>query len=160
MPEHAAALHVWNVIATDGATWQMLRGNGYGYNCKGRYSPELMDHYGGRAAGALDEVSATVKFVGRCGQYIAGHVPRHATTPRRRTSPPHARRRTTPPWPDVDVLVLPTQPMRATALPAADAPMAEYVARALEMIGNTAPFDVTGHPAISVPAESDGCRSG
>ena len=31
--------------------------------------------------------------------------------------------------------------------------MAEYVARALEMIGNTAPFDVTGHPAISVPAE-------
>ena len=56
----------------------------------------------------------------------------------------------------VDVLVLPTHPMRATAIPAADAPMDEYVVRALEMIGNTAPFDVTGHPAISVPAEVDG----
>ena len=43
--------------------------------------------------------------------------------------------------------------MRATELPAAGAPTVEYVVRGLEMIGNTAPFDVTGHPAISVPAE-------
>jgi hypothetical protein len=27
----------------------------------------------------------------------------------------------------------------------------EYVARALEMIPNTCPFDVTGHPAMNVP---------
>jgi len=53
--------------------------------------------------------------------------------------------------------VMPTQPMRATVIPPADAPIDEYIVRALEMIGNTAPFDVTGHPAISVPAEvSDG----
>ena len=29
--------------------------------------------------------------------------------------------------------------------------MAEYVARAFEMIGNTAPLDITGHPAMSIP---------
>ncbi len=29
---------------------------------------------------------------------------------------------------------------------------AEILARALEMVGNTAPFDVSGHPACSVPA--------
>jgi amidase len=28
----------------------------------------------------------------------------------------------------------------------------DYVARALEMISNTCPFDVTGHPATTVPA--------
>ena len=47
---------------------------------------------------------------------------------------------------------MPTLPMTATTLPAPDAPREEYLARALEMIANTAPFDVTGHPATSVPA--------
>jgi amidase len=42
--------------------------------------------------------------------------------------------------------------MTASTIPAADAPRDEYIARALEMIGNTAPLDVTGHPATSVPA--------
>ncbi len=36
-------------------------------------------------------------------------------------------------------------------LPPADASREEYVARALEMIPNTCPFDVTGHPALNVP---------
>src|SRR3712207_8684745 len=62
---------------------------------------------------------------------------------------------------DHDLLVMPTLPMRATQIPAADAPVEELVARALEMIPNTAPFDVTGHPAMSVPcAMSDGLPIG
>jgi amidase len=51
----------------------------------------------------------------------------------------------------VDLLVMPTLPMKATPLPPADAPREEVVARALEMIFNTCPFDVTGHPAMTVP---------
>jgi amidase len=46
---------------------------------------------------------------------------------------------------------MPTLPMKATRLPADDSPIGEIVARALEMIPNTSPFDVTGHPAMSVP---------
>ena len=53
---------------------------------------------------------------------------------------------------NVDLLVMPTLPLKATPLPAANATREEYVARALEMITNTCPFDVTGHPAITVPA--------
>ncbi|HET9665339.1 MAG TPA: amidase family protein, partial [Desertimonas sp.] len=52
---------------------------------------------------------------------------------------------------DHDVLVMPTMPTTATTIPAADAPRDESLA-AQPMIGNTAPFDVTGHPATSVPA--------
>ncbi len=37
-------------------------------------------------------------------------------------------------------------------IPAPDASREDYVARALEMISNTCPFDVTGHPATTVPA--------
>ena len=58
VPEHLDAVHVWNVIATDGATWQMLRGNAYGYDYRGQYSPELMEHYGRGLAERFDEVSA------------------------------------------------------------------------------------------------------
>lgn len=52
---------------------------------------------------------------------------------------------------EVDLLVMPTLPMKATVIPAADASREEYTARALEMIPNTCPFDVTGHPAMNVP---------
>ena len=92
VPEHAAALHVWNVIATDGATWQMLRGNGYGYGYKGRYSPELMDHY---AAGPAEELrrGLTHGAVRRPLRSVhAGHVPRHPLREGAEPLPPHPRR--------------------------------------------------------------------
>jgi amidase len=60
-----------------------------------------------------------------------------------------------------DVLVMPTTPMKATPLPGPDASKEEVVVRALEMIHNTCPFDVTGHPAMSLPcAVSDGLPVG
>jgi amidase len=52
---------------------------------------------------------------------------------------------------DYDLLLMPTTPMKATPLPAPNASREEYVQRALEMIVNTAPFDITHHPAMSVP---------
>lgn len=157
VPLHRDAVHIWNVIATDGATWQMLRGNGYGYGYKGRYSPELMEHYAAGLKKNFDAVSHTVKFVALCGQYMLNEY--HGThyakaqnlSTRLRDTYDGVLR-------DVDVLILPTHPMRATAIPPADAPIEEFIARALEMIGNTAPFDVSGHPAISVPAEVDDGR--
>jgi amidase len=53
---------------------------------------------------------------------------------------------------DLDLLVMPTVPMVAPEIPAPDDPLETRVARALEMIVNCAPFDVSGHPATSVPA--------
>jgi amidase len=52
---------------------------------------------------------------------------------------------------EVDVLVMPTLPQRATKLPAPDCAREENIDAALNMITNTAPFDTSGHPAISVP---------
>jgi len=62
---------------------------------------------------------------------------------------------------DFDVLVMPTLPLKATPLPPADAPREVSIQRAFEMISNTAPFDATGHPAMSVPCgQSDGLPIG
>ena len=59
---------------------------------------------------------------------------------------------------EYDLLLMPTTPMAATPLPAADAGAAERSRRASEMLANAGPFDVTGHPAISLPcgATEDG----
>lgn len=103
--EHADAIHLWNVIATDGGTWQMLRGNGYGY--KGRYSPELMDYYARVLGKNFDAAAPTVKSV--------THYAKAQNLARRFRTAYDAELR------DVDVLVMPTQPMLATVIPDADA---------------------------------------
>jgi amidase len=51
----------------------------------------------------------------------------------------------------VDLLVMPTTPMKAQPLPPADAPVSVQIAAAWSNFGNTSPFDVTHHPAISLP---------
>jgi amidase len=49
------------------------------------------------------------------------------------------------------VLALPTIPFVTPPLVAPDCSIEEGMGAALDMLGNTCPFDVTGHPAISVP---------
>jgi amidase len=51
---------------------------------------------------------------------------------------------------------MPTLPIVATAIPPAGCAREESIARSTEMIVNTAPFDVSGHPATSVPADLAG----
>jgi amidase len=61
----------------------------------------------------------------------------------------------------VDLLVLPTTPMKATPLPAPGAPLEEIIHRAFEPTTNTGPFNLTHHPAMSVPcAIGDGLPIG
>ena len=50
-----------------------------------------------------------------------------------------------------DLLLMPTLPMVATPLPPSDAPVGEVLRRAFEMLGNTAQFNCTHHPSISLP---------
>jgi amidase len=151
VPWHSDALNVWNVIATEGATNQMIDGNAYGMNYEGLYDPELIAHYGRQWRERADDFSDTVKLVILAGRHaIDNYQGRHYAMARNlayglRQAYDDALSR-------CDVLVMPTLPLTATALVAPDDPREVYISRALEMIVNTAPFDVTGHPATSVPA--------
>ena len=58
-----------------------------------------------------------------------------------------------------DLLLLPTLPLKATPLPRDMSDLVEVIDRSWEMIGNTSAFNVTGHPAMSVPC-ADGLPIG
>ena len=60
-----------------------------------------------------------------------------------------------------DLLIMPTVPMKAQPIPAPDAPLAERIQRAFEAPPNVQPFNVSGHPAMSLPcAMRDGLPIG
>ena len=151
IPLHRDGIHIWNAIAVEGATMLMVAGNSMGTNWKGHYTTSLLDFYGRSRRARANDLSETVKLVILLGQYMQdnyqGRYYAKAQNLARtlRTAYDEALR-------GVDLLLMPTLPLKATVLPAPDVSREEYVARALEMISNTCPFDVTGHPAITVPA--------
>jgi amidase len=160
LPWHRDGLHVWNVIATDGATNQMIDGNGYGMNSPGLYDPELIVHYAeGRRRNAA-QMSESLKLTMLCGRYaIDRYDGRHYAMARNLALELTAAYDAA--LAEADVLVLPTLPIVASTIPLPGASREEQLARSLEMIANTAPFDVSGHPATSVPAGlSDGLPVG
>lgn len=62
---------------------------------------------------------------------------------------------------EVDLLLMPTTPMKATVIPPPDVDRATSLGLAFSPIANTMPFDNTHHPAISVPCGmSDGLPVG
>jgi amidase len=160
IPWHRDGMHVWNVIATDGATNQMIDGNGYGMNSPGLYDPELIEHYARGLAEHGAQMSESLKLTVLCGRYANDRYGGQYYAMARNlalelTAAYDAA------LDEADVLVMPTLPVVATTIPALDADRAEKLARSLEMIANTAPFDVSGHPATSVPAGlSDGLPAG
>ncbi len=124
VPWHSDAMHVWNVIATEGATAQMVDANAYGMNWKGLYDPELIEFYGRQWRERAPRFSETVKLVVMSGRYLTEHeFGRHYAMARNLSYELSAA------YDDAlasyDVLVMPTLPIRATTLPAPDAPREE-----------------------------------
>jgi amidase len=151
IPWHVDAMAVWNVIATEGAAFQMLDGNAYGMNSQGLYDPELIAHYAANRIAKGAQLSKTVKLVGLSGRYTfeTGGGKYYAMA---RNLAFELRKAYDDALSAYDVLVMPTLPYTARELLPLDAPLGDYLTTALTMIGNCAPFDVSGHPACSVPA--------
>jgi amidase len=151
IPWHSDALAVWNVIATEGAAYQMVDGNGYGMGTWGEYDPELIAHYAKGRVEHGPELAKTVQLVGLSGRYTfeQGGGKYYAMA---RNLSYELRAAYDRALADYDVLVMPTLPYVAREIPSPDVSLAGYLDTALSMLANTAPFDVTGHPACSVPA--------
>jgi len=149
IPMHRLGLAIWLPIAAEGATMQMMLGNGFGFNWQGLYVTSLLDAHSAWR-GRADALSETLK-----NTMLLGHmmVTRHRG--RYYAKAQNLVRRLRAAYDEVlsryDLLAMPTTPMAATKLPAPDASTTEILQRAFEVIPNTAPLDCTHHPAMSLP---------
>jgi amidase len=159
IPMHIAGMPIWVAIALEGATSQMMLGNGYGFNWKGLYVTSLIDAHSAWRSRA-DELSDTLKTSMLFGQYALnkyrGHFYAKAQNLARKLTAAYDAALS-----KYDLLLMPTLPLRATKLPDPAGPRMDGINRGFEMLPNTAPFDVTGHPAMSLPCGmSDGLPAG
>jgi amidase len=160
VPMHRDGLAIWNGIAIEGATDLMVRGDAFGTNHKGHYTTDLVDFYGRARRVRAQDYSVTVKLTMLLGHYLSDRYNHHYYAKaqnlgrRLRAAYGEALER-------YDVLALPTTPMTAMRIPPPGAPIADVLTAALSNIANTAPIDVTGNPALSVPcAFADGLPVG
>ena len=155
VPMHRDGIHIWNAIAVEGATMLMVKGNSMGTNWKGYYTTSLLDAYSRGWQSRANDLSETTKLVVLLGQYMQDNYHGRYYAKAQNLSRT-LRAAYDSALQQADLLVMPTLPMKATPLPAPTASREEYVARALEMIPNTCPFDVTGHPALTVSCGMSG----
>ncbi len=149
VPIHLDGTAIWTPIALEGLTDIMMHGNGFATGWEGLYMTSLLDHHANWRSRA-DELSPSLKISMFIGEYMLKHHRGHYYAKAQNLS-----RRLKHEYDQVlqryDLLMMPTLPLKAPPLPGPDAPLSLYIQRAFEMISNTAPFDATGHPAMSIP---------
>ncbi len=149
VPMHRAGVPIWLAVAAEGATMQMMLGNGFGFNWQGLYSTSLLDFHSNWRNRA-DELSESLKNTMLLGHWMVtrhrGHYYAKAQNLVRRLRAAYDSILAS-----YDLLLMPTLPMVATPLPESNAGTEEILRRAFEMLPNTAPFDCTHHPAMSLP---------
>lgn len=147
--EHDLATDCWTAITLEGLQDQMMRGNSGGTNYRGLFIPSMMDHmaqWRNRADGLSHSLKVCM-FVGEFFQeQYRGRFYGKAQNLMRQVLAGYMQS-----LKQVDLLLMPTVPMKPQPIPPADCSASLYVQRAFEMIGNTAPFNATGLPAMSIP---------
>ncbi len=154
IPMHLAGGAIFIPIATEGAVRQMMWDYGFGQNQQGLAVLSLRDACEGwrERTGELSETLQLFMLMGQYGlwRYRGRYYAKAA----------NLRRQLRAAYDDVlsgfDLLLMPTTPMVAPALPPPDAPRAVVIQRGLEMLVNTQQFDITGHPAMSLPCGMSG----
>jgi amidase len=140
---------IWLPVAAEGGLMQMMLGNGFGFNWQGLYVTSMLDRHSAWRERA-DELSDTLKNTMLLGHYMVtryrGHYYAKAQNLVRRLRQAYDETLAR-----YDLLLMPTLPIVATPLPEANAPVSEILQRGFEMLANTAQFDCTHHPAMSLP---------
>jgi amidase len=155
IPMHLLGAAIWTPIGVEGLTQTMMHGDGYGVSRPDLYVTSLMDFHRNWRNRA-NELSETTKVFTLLGTYIrrqhgSRYYGKAMNIARRLTAAYDAA------LAQCDLLLMPTTPIKATPLPAAEAEREEVIAKALNMIANTALFDITHHPAMAIPCGmSDG----
>jgi len=149
IPMHRLGSAIWLLLTAEGALMQMMLGNGFGFNWQGLYVTSMLDFHSAWRTRA-DELSDSLKNTMLLDHYMVTHYRGHYYAKAQNLV--HRLRHA---YDEVlaryDLLLMPTLPIVATPLPEANAPVGQILQRAFEMLANTAQFDCTHHPAMSLP---------
>ena len=156
IPMHRDGVHIYTPIMFDGAAAQMIRGNGFGTGWKGYYPTSTIDFYARSRKANADSYSDIVKLIALCGGYMLekynGHYYARAQNQARSLAAAYDAALA-----EVDVLAMPTTAPEGKAMRISPTPTPEQdVAEAFRYYANCCPFDVTGHPALSLPCGEAG----
>ena len=149
IPMHRLGSAIWLLLTAEGALMQMMLGNGFGFNWQGLYVTSMLDFHSAWRTRA-DELSDSLKNTMLLDHYMVTHYRGHYYA-KAQNLVRRLRRTYDEVLARYDLLLMPTLPIVATPLPEANAPVGQILQRAFEMLANTAQFDCTHHPAMSLP---------
>jgi amidase len=149
VPLHHFGFPAWAGIRNDSCPITFLETNGAGTGHEGVYVPALIEA-AARWRGRADEFADTVKIASLFGKYTldryGGRYYAKAQNLRRRLRAAYDAA-----LEQHDLLLMPTTAMKAQSIPGPRSTPEEITRRSWDPTRNTCPFNVTGHPAISIP---------
>lgn len=149
VPEHLQCFDVWSAIVVGGTSELMFKQDGLGGFGEGYADPGMMAAFAAwrQRPDAITVTAMPALLMGAFMQakYQGRHYAKAQTLLRRmREGFDAALGR-------YDALAMPTIPFQAPPHPGPGASLSERVSLGLPMVGNTAPYNASGHPAISLP---------
>lgn len=152
VPEHRMVGPVWTAVAIEGGVDSFYHGH-HAYQHKGWYYPRLMSAMGRGIKTHGGDFSPTAKL----GTLLYGYMSDQyhgVFYGRARNFSNQLAQAYDRVFAEFDLVVMPTTPQTAHKVPASpEVDRKTFVRQALNMVANTAAFDLTGHPSITVPCK-------
>jgi amidase len=149
-PLHGVGIGRWTRSGVEGISQRLINGNGMGTNWSGAYYSSMFEAFARGRKAHPQALPLTGKLFLLLGEYL-----REQYNGRYYAKGQNMARALRAAYDaalsDVDVLVMPATTIKAARIPPADISIVDYFARSSEMGQNVGQFDVTGHPAASVP---------
>ncbi|XP_078678546.1 amidase-like isoform X2 [Branchiostoma floridae x Branchiostoma belcheri] len=151
VPMHHDGGHLWNTVAIEGTLETMVKGHGVGVGWKGFYPTSMLEALVRGFKSRASDTSHTLKHLMLFGEYM-----RETYGGRYYAKGQNLSRVLTQAYNSAlqkyDVLVLPTVPFKAPEIPKQDVSIKEFCQPGFKVVANTCPFNLTGHPALSINA--------
>lgn len=150
VPMHDDAWDLNTVTLAEGLL-NLIEGEGVGYGWKGWYNTSFVDMFSNARRARGHEFPTSVKQTLLLGKYVTEMYPSYYAKAMNLRE--ELTRRYDESLEEYDLLAMPTTPQTAKEhIP--DQSRFQFAERAWKSLTNTSPFNMSGHPAVTVPAET------